>query len=137
MNNYEIQEEFLSKLQEAYTTYSVEPVVKYLADSFHYASMWVFDEITSKDAYLCYLTGKLATMKKAGSKFNFIMMYVQGDGKPVLMFTPKTPEGDYGAFVAKTTDNGKIERLDLTAASFYQLSYKDKTEFEEFQKKAL
>ncbi|MFN9939487.1 MAG: hypothetical protein ACK56I_08425 [bacterium] len=34
-----------------------------LADDFHYASQWVFDEIKSKDAYLEYITAKLEPIR--------------------------------------------------------------------------
>lgn len=76
-------------------------------------------------------------MKKSGVKFNYIMMYKQGDGKPVLMFTPKTPEGSYGAFLVENNKSGQITRMDLMAAELCSLGYKDKTAFEEFEKKAL
>ena len=76
-------------------------------------------------------------MKKSGVKFNYIMMYKQGDGKPVLMFTPKTPEGSYGAFFVENNKSGQITRMDLLPAAFYSLGYKDKAAFEEFEKKAL
>ena len=136
MTDYEIQEDFLNKVAEMYTTFSADPIADLLPEDFHYSSMWVCDEITSRDSYLYYITRKLEAMKKAAVKFNFIMMYVQGDGQPVLMFSPKTPDGGYGAFIAKT-NNGKIERMDLMAAGLYSLAYKDKVAFEEFEKKAL
>jgi len=136
MTNYEIQEGFLNKVAEMYITFSADPIADLLPEDFHYSSMWVCDEIKSRDAYLYYITRKLEAMKKSGVKFNFIMMYVQGDGQPVLMFSPKTPDGGYGAFIVKT-NNGKIERMDLMAAGLYSLAYKDKAAFEEFEKKAL
>lgn len=136
MTNYEIQEDFLNKVAEMYTTFSADSIADLLPEDFHYSSMWVCDEIKSRDAYLYYITRKLEAMKKSGVKFNFIMMYVQGDGQPVLMFSPKTPDGGYGAFIVKT-NNGKIERMDLMAAGLYSLAYKDKAAFEEFEKKAL
>lgn len=56
--------EFLKKLAEAYTNYDASVIEEYLTDDMHYASMWVFHEMTSKDEYLDYLRGKLETMKK-------------------------------------------------------------------------
>ena len=133
MTNYEIEELFLKKLADTYSTFNAEPIADMLAADFHYSSMWVLDEITSKDAYLVYITGKLAAMKKGNKKFNCILMYKQGDGKPVLMFSPKTPDGGFGAFLAEADKSGnKIKRLDLMAAGLYELGYKDKDEFDKF-----
>ena len=137
MTDYEIQEDFLNKIAEMYTSFTADPIADMLMEDFHYSSMWVLDEIKSRDAYLYYITKKLEAMKKSGVKFNFIMMYKQGDGQAVLMFSPKTPDGGYGAFIAETDKSGKIKRMDLMAAGLYSLSYKDKAAFEEFEKKAL
>ena len=137
MTDYEIQENFLRKVAQMYTTFNAEPIADDLAARFHYSSMWVCDEIKSRDAYLYYITRKLEAMKKANVKFNFVMMYKQGDGQPVLMFSPKTPDGGYGAFIAETDKSGKLKRMDLMAAGLYSLAYKDKAAFEEFEKKAL
>ena len=38
-----------------------------LADDFHYASQWVFDEIESKKAYLDYIVPKLDSIRKSDS----------------------------------------------------------------------
>lgn len=137
MTDYEIQEDFLNKIAEMYTSFTADPIADMLMEDFHYSSMWVLDEIKSRDAYLYYITKKLEAMKKSGVKFNFVMMYKQGDGQPVLMFSPKTPDGGYGAFIAETDKSGKIKRMDLMAAGLYSLGYKDKAAFEEFEKKAL
>lgn len=136
MTNYEIQEGFLNKVAEMYTTFSADPIVDLLPEDFHYSSMWVCDEIKSRDAYLYYITRKLEAMKKANVKFNFVMMYKQGDGQPVLMFSPKTPDGGFGAFLVKNNKTGKIARMDLMAAGIYKLAYKDKEAFDNFMKKA-
>lgn len=137
MTDYEIQENFLRKVAQMYTTFNAGHIADDLAARFHYSSMWVCDEIKSRDAYLYYITRKLEAMKKSGVKFNFVMMYKQGDGQPVLMFSPKTPDGGYGAFIAETDKSGKLKRMDLIAAGLYSLAYKDKAAFEEFEKEAL
>lgn len=136
MTDYEIQEAFLMKVAQMYSTFNADPIADELATSFHYSSMWVLDEIKNRTAYLYYITGKLQSMKKAGVKFNFVMMYKQGDGKPVLMFSPKTPDGGFGAFLVENNKSGKIARMDLMAAGLYSLGYKDKEAFDEFMKKA-
>ena len=135
MTDYEIQEVFLEKVAQMYTTFNAEPIADDLSARFHYSSMWVCDEIKSRTAYLYYITRKLEAMKKSGVKFNFIMMYKQGDGQPVLMFSPKTPDGGYGAFIAETNKSGKIARMDLMAAGIYNLAYKDKEAFDAFIKR--
>ena len=137
MTDYELQEDFLNKVAEMYTSFTADSVADMLSEDFHYSSFRVFEEIESRDAYLNYITHKLEAMKKSGVKFNYIMMYKQGDGKPVLMFTPKMPEGSYGAFLVENNKSGQITRMDLLPAAFYSLGYKDKTAFEEFEKKAL
>ena len=137
MTDYEIQENFLKKVAQMYTTFSADPIVDELAARFHYSSMWVCDEIKSRTAYLYYITRKLEAMKNSCVRFNFVMMYKQGDGKPVLMFSPKTADGGYGAFLVESNKSGKIARMDLMAAGLYSLGYKDKAAFEEFEKKAL
>ena len=58
------ESDFLEKLAEAYQAYDASFIEDYLADDMHYASMWVFHEMTSKKEYLDYLTNKLATLKK-------------------------------------------------------------------------
>ena len=136
MTDYEIQEAFLMKVAQMYSTFNADPIADELAARFHYSSMWVCDEIKNRTAYLYYITRKLESMKKSGVKFNFVMMYKQGDGKPVLMFSPKTPDGGFGAFLVENNKSGKISRMDLMAASLYSLGYKDKQEFDEFMKKA-
>ena len=124
MEDYIIQEEFLNKLAKMYTSYNTELIADMLAARFHYSSMWVCKEITSRNAYLYYITNKLMAMKKSEVKINFVMMYMQRTGKPALMFSPKTPNGDFGLFIAETNKSGKIKRLDLMASSIYNLSYK-------------
>ena len=136
MTNYEIQEAFLMKVAQMYSTYNVDHIVDMLAARFHYSSMWVCKEIKSRNTYLCYIAGKLEAMKRAGVKFNFVMMYKQGDGKPVLMFSPKTPDGGFGVFLVENNKSGKIARMDIMADGLYSLGYKDKEAFDEFMEKA-
>lgn len=64
------EKEFLEKLAEAYQTYDASVVEDYLAEDMHYASMWVFHEMTSKEEYINYLKGKLETMKRTNKKID-------------------------------------------------------------------
>ena len=54
-----MEKDFLQKLAEAYTKYDASIIEPYLAENMHYASMWVFHEMTSKQEYMDYLIGKL------------------------------------------------------------------------------
>ena len=59
-----MEQEFLMKLAETYQTYNASIIEPYFANDMHYASTWVFDEMSSKSEYLDYLVGKLQTLKK-------------------------------------------------------------------------
>ena len=47
---------------------SVDYLEPLLADDFHYASQWVFEEITSKQQFLDYMRPKLETIRQSGSR---------------------------------------------------------------------
>ena len=129
MSDYKLEEEFLNKLAEAYKTYDISPIKDLIADDFSYSSFWVWDELKGKETYLNYFAGKLETMKKSNVKNDFIIMYCEGDGKPVLMCSQKTEEGDRGVFVI---DSSEIKKLNIMPASFYSLKPKDEKEYKEF-----
>lgn len=140
MNNIqsqsELKESFLLKLKNAYETHNPNGLFNLLSEDVTYESMWVLDQIKGKADYENYLTHKLQVQAEHHTKFNFIMMY-QGGSVPVLMFTPKSPDGDYGAFTVEINAKGEVKAIHLMAASLlYPLVYKDKEEFEKFLKNA-
>ena len=104
--------EFLKKLAEAYTNFDASVIEDYLADDMHYASMWVFHEMTTKEEYLDYLRGKLETMKKADSKFNFRIVDGRQHDKGLMV-------DDQAGFVVDFDDNGKVKMLNITLRSFF------------------
>ena len=104
--------EFLNKLAEAYTNYDASVIEEYLADDMHYASMWVFHEMTSKEEYLDYLRGKLETMINAGSKFNFRIVDGRQHNKGLMV-------DDQAGFVVDFDDNGKVKLLNITYRTFF------------------
>jgi len=106
------EEEFLKKLAEAYANYDSSVIEEYLADDMHYASMWVFHEMTSKEEYLNYLRGKLETMKKVGSKFNFRIVDGSQHKKGLMV-------DDQAGFVVDFDDNGKVKMLNITYRAFF------------------
>lgn len=104
--------EFLKKLAEAYTNFDASVIEEYLADDMHYASMWVFHEMTTKEEYLDYLRGKLETMKKADSKFNFRIVDGRQHDKGLMV-------DDHAGFVVDFDDNGKVKMLNITIRDYF------------------
>ena len=114
----EIKIQMLNKLAEAYTKYDATIIESYLAEDVHYASMWVFDELKSKNEYMDYLRGKLRTMKNNNVVQEFEV--VQGQrGLALLVTNAKTPEGGGLGFVIQLNEDDKISRIDMTASCFF------------------
>ena len=109
-----MEENFLNKLAEAYQTYDASIIENYLADDMHYASMWVFHEMTSKQEYMDYLTGKLQTLKKNGVRMEFQIVQGRMHEKALLVTNDEAPEGKYG-FIADFNKEGKVKMLNITA----------------------
>jgi len=135
MSNFNLEENFLSKLAEAYTTFSISPIQDLIADDFSYSSLWVWGELKSKESYLDYLKRKLESMKKANVNNRFLMMYCKRSDIPVLLLSQKTEAGDRGVFVVTKVQNGKVKELNLTSSEFYSLKPKNEKEYSEFMKK--
>lgn len=128
-----IEEEFLNKLAVAYTTYDCSDLESYLDDDVTYDSFWVWDQIKSKVSYLDYLRGKLKAMQKTNKKTNFVMMHRKHCLSPVLMLSPKTPDGGYGAFSVNVNEKGLIESINISPASFSEpLFCKDEEKYKRF-----
>lgn len=109
-----MEELFLNKLAEAYQTYDASIVEDYLADDMHYTSMWVFHEMTSKEEYMDYLTGKLHTLKEHGVEMDFQIVQGRIHEKALLVTNDEAPEGKYG-FIADFNKEGKVKMLNITA----------------------
>jgi hypothetical protein len=62
------QEEALRAYAAMMNTLDASKFIPLLADDFHYASQWVFAEITSKREYFDYITKKLEAVKDSGAK---------------------------------------------------------------------
>ena len=119
-NDFQLQQEFLEQLANAYSIFDSSAIEPYLAYNFTHTSMWVLTDITSKKEYLDYLSAKLRTMKNASVNNKFRIVYDKRDGRPYLICNQKTPEGDFGLFEAKT-ENGKIIQVALMASSLYPI----------------
>jgi hypothetical protein len=113
-----MEELFLNRLAEAYQTYDASIVEDYLADDMHYASMWVLHEMTSKQEYMDYLTGKLQTLKKNGVRMEFQIVQGRMHEKALLVTNDEASEGRYG-FIADFNKEGKVEMLNITVQAFF------------------
>lgn len=113
-----MEELFLKKLAEAYQNYDASIIQDYLADDMHYASMWVFHEMTSKDEYMDYLTGKLQTLKDHGVRMEFQIVQGGMHQKALLVTNDEAPEGKIG-FVADFNEEGKVKMLNITVQAFF------------------
>ena len=78
----------------------------------HYASMWVFHEMTSKQEYMDYLLGKLSTMKRTGKIFDFKI--VSG-----IMHSKALLANANAGFVVDFNEQDKVKMLNMTAPEFF------------------
>lgn len=124
----QLQEEFLRALEEAYTTYSIEPVRKYLHNDIHYHTFYAMKEMHSKDEYLDYLKNKLSAMQQNYREYHFAMMVYNG-GYPYLMVTnARDEQGGYMGFYVRNDENGMITEIGMMPATFMRVSYKNEEE---------
>ena len=114
-----MEELFLKKLAEAYQTYDASIIEDYLANDMHYASYWVFQELTSKEDYLDYLRGKLQTMKNSGMTFEFQIVNGRHHSKALLVQKVNGQLDNQGGFVADFNEEGKVKMLNITIPSFF------------------
>ena len=110
---------FLEKLAEAYQTYDTSVIENYLADDMHYASMWVFHEMTSKAEYLDYLKGKLHTFKYKNIYFEFEIVKGGMHEHALLVTNQLGPNGEQLGFVADFNDNGQVVMINMTASFLF------------------
>ncbi len=95
-------------------TLNVQPLEGLLAEDFHYASQWVFDEISSKKAYLRYIVGKLQTISKSKSTLFAEMgtVAVYGKIQPCVVLAQDDRENLVGIVLAEV-EGAQLKRLDL------------------------
>ena len=117
----------VAKFATVYTTYKIYPIRRMLAKDFNYASMWVFEEIKTKRAYLKYLKRKLKTIKKSvgeGSAVSVDLVYDTHTNAPYLLLT----QGGAKALLVFVAEKGKLKRADLCIVDFYCFSHQRKEE---------
>jgi hypothetical protein len=124
MHNEDL-ESIVKKFAIAYTTHTIRPIRKVLAKDFSYASMWVFDEINSKRAYLKYLKGKLKTIKKSsvnGDAVSTEIVFDTRNNTPYLLLTQKGAKG----LLVFSMGKGKLKRADMCKPNLYSFSHQRK-----------
>lgn len=94
-------------------TLDVSHLEPLLADDFHYASQWVFDEIRSKEAYLDYIVPKLSLMRGVGAQPWAEMGWLEREFPgPCVVLAQGDRENLLAVVLARVAD-GRIRRLDL------------------------
>jgi hypothetical protein len=75
-------EKALNKYARMMNSFSIAYLEPLLADDLHYASQWVFEEITSKQVYLDYIGSKLLAIKilitRSSQKWGFLRLSFRG-----------------------------------------------------------
>lgn len=87
-----------------------------LADDFHYASQWVFDEIESKNEYLNYIIPKLEAIRKSGTLAWAEMGWLDREIQGPCVVIAQGEMNNLLAVVLAQVEQGKIKRLDLCGA---------------------
>ena len=110
---------FLEKLAKAYQTYDAFIIEDDMADDVHYVSLWVFQEITSKEEYMDYLKGKFQTMKNTGATQEFQIVDGLRHPKALLITKVNGCDDKDAGFVVDFNDEGKVEMINLTIPAFF------------------
>jgi len=106
------EEEALRAYAKMMNSLDASDLAPILADDFHYASQWVFDEIESKSAYLEYITPKLEALEKSGVVAWAEMGWLDRGRRPCVVMAQGEKENLIAVVLVEVGD-GKIKRLDL------------------------
>lgn len=102
-----INEQIVHDLATAWRTLNPELIIKHLATTFQYDSMWVFESL-DYEGYAKYIRGKFHTIKRSGSQLTI----KEVPGRKAISISQDGKEPVY--YVIKIKD-GKIVKGDLTA----------------------
>lgn len=92
---------------------SAEYLAPLLADDFHYASQWVFEEITNKQQYLDYIRPKLEAIKASGNRVWAEVAELQAyPGGPCLVMA-QGDKNNISATLLVEVSGSKIKRLNM------------------------
>lgn len=97
-------------------THNLKELEPYLAEDFHYASQWVFAEISSKQQYVDYIKPKLAAVKASGSVVWAEMGHLDLEFPGPCVVLAQGDKENLIAIVLAQVDNGRIVRLDMCGA---------------------
>lgn len=97
-----------------WNTLSTEALESLLADDFTYESQWVFEALTSKQAFLDYIRSKIETVRQAKAKVYAEMGVVSayGERQPCVVLAQNAKSNLVGLVLAEVKDN-KLTRIDL------------------------
>jgi hypothetical protein len=121
------QEDALRAYATMFNTLDAGKFAPLLADDFHYASQWVFAEITSKAEYLDYITKKLEAVKASGVKVwaeigeieESFAVLSHGWGDPCVFMANGGQDNLVSIVLAEVKDD-KIKRLDMCMLDLYR-----------------
>ena len=112
-------EDFLRKIGRMYSEYATEDIGCHMEPDFRYNSFWVFEEMTSAEQYVDYITGKIQTLKKENVVIKTSMMHIREWGDPCLVLEQE-PDIETCLFVERSK-NGLIAKMDMMPKDFYKL----------------
>jgi hypothetical protein len=102
-----------AKMMNNFSIVHLEPL---LADDLHYASQWVFEEITSKQTYLDYIAPKLLAIKNTDNKVFAEMGLLEVDFPGPCVVIAQGDKNNLVATVLIKVEDNKIKRIDMCAA---------------------
>jgi hypothetical protein len=85
----------------------------WIADDFHYASQWVFDEIDSKAGYEAYIVPKLQTIQRSGSRVFAELAFTHAFGAGPCVVLAQDKRDNLLATLLVTMRGNKVSRADL------------------------
>lgn len=88
----------------------------FLAPNFHYASQWVFAEITTKQDYLDYIRPKLEAIRHSGNRVWAEMAYLDREIPGPCVVIAQGEKDNLVALVLAEVTEGLISRLDMCGA---------------------
>ena len=112
-------EDFLRKIGRMYSEYAIEDISCHMEPDFRYNSFWVFEEMTSAEQYVDYITRKIQTLKNENIVIKTSMMHIRDWGEPCLVLE-QDPDIETCLFV-EHSKNGLIAKMDMMPKGFYKL----------------
>ena len=102
-----------AKMMNNLSVAHLEPL---LADDLHYASQWVFEEITSTQTYLDYIAPKLITIKHSDNKVFAEMGLLEVEFPGPCVVIAQGDKNNLVATVLVKVEGNKIKSIDMCAA---------------------